>query len=64
MPCAPLHEPAAATLSAGKLDFRWGDEVNYYGDLTHPKDSGQQKAAGLILNFLLTSPFTQAWIGQ
>lgn len=43
-------------------DFRWGDESTYYGDLTHPALSGQQKAAAQVLNFLLTSPFTQSWI--
>jgi hypothetical protein len=46
-------------------DFRFGDaSQGFYGDLTHPAHSGQGKAATQILNFLLQSQFTQAWIQQ
>jgi len=44
-------------------DFRLGDPLNgLYGDLTHPAHTGQTRAATKILDFLLNSPFTQAWI--
>jgi hypothetical protein len=44
-------------------DFRYGDPMNgHYGDFTHPAHTGQEKAATQMLNFLLNSPFTQAWI--
>jgi hypothetical protein len=47
------------------LDFRNGDPASgLYGDLTHPRHSGQGKAAAKILDFILNSPFAQHWLQQ
>lgn len=56
------------TICEGHRDFRFGNVADdgLYGDLTHPRWEGQQKAAAKILEWL-TDPnnaFVAPWIGQ
>lgn len=38
------------------------DQIDYWGDFTHPAGSGVKKVANLLVNFIQTSPWITPWI--